>query len=184
MNLLRPLPLILLMSAIGRAALPASAPAAPPSPAAVVIEITRIVEDGKPMLNARVTVDGKPASGVTVEFSAPRTFGAVALGKDNTLDDGTAAVVFPTLPGAADGTLRIEAVLTAPDAFAGQHAAASLPAFAPRPAAADRGFARTLWSPHAPVPLLATLLVLLGGVWLTYGVVIYQIFKIKQEASS
>jgi len=170
------------------AALPASAPSSAPAAAsavvAPVIELTRSVEDGKPVLTAKVTQDGKPAAGVTVMFSVKRTFGAIALGQDVTLDDGTAAVPFPdSLPGETDGTLKIRALLIAPEAYESREITLALPAIREAPAR-TRTFPRELWSPRAPVSLLATLLVLLGGVWLTYGYVILQIKKIKQEGSS
>lgn len=186
-------PLAFAFSSLFIAALPAPKPAATPSsapapadttaPAAPVIELSRSVEDGKPVLTAKVSQEGKPAANVTVAFSVARTFGFIALGQDTTLDDGTAAVPFPdSLPGEADGSLKIRALLTAPAAFENQEITLALPAIRSAPSRALR-FPRALWAPRAPVPLLATLMILLGGVWLTYGYVIVQIKKIKQEGS-
>jgi hypothetical protein len=45
-------------------------------------------------------------------------------------------------------------------------------------------FPRALWSPHAPIPLLATLCCLLGGVWTTYMFVISQIIAIKKGGAA
>ena len=142
----------------------------------------RTIEDGKPMLVAKVVTAGRPDAGVTVVFSVTRTFGAIELGKDTTLDDGTAAVPFPDkLPGGADGMLKIRATLTAPDAVQGQQATALMPAAKPAAPPADKGYPRALWAPHAPFPLIVSLLVLLGGVWLTYAIVVVHIVRIARD---
>lgn len=162
-------------------ALPESAPASAPAPSAAVVTISRTVEGGKPMLVAKVTLADKPVAGVTVAFFLSRTFGDIALGKDSTLDDGTAAVEFAdSLPGDDQGQLNIRTELTAPEAYAGQNTRFALPAA--RKADSRRlEIPRTLWASHAPFGLIATLGVLLGGVWLTYTIVVGHIIKIARS---
>ena len=43
-------------------------------------------------------------------------------------------------------------------------------------------FPRALWSPHAPVGLIATIVSLLVIVWGNYAFVVSQLIKIKQGA--
>lgn len=146
-----------------------------------VITLRSDVEEGKRMLVATVTADGKPVENAKVAFFAQRTFGALALGAEVTLDDGTAAVPFPaTLPGDDQGRLRLSAEL------------ANLPKGAPRVFAATvfdggvpfhsepQGFPRALWAPRAPWILLTVIAVLVGLVWGAFGYVVFQLHQIRK----
>lgn len=156
----------------------ASAPAAPgvpvPKPGALVA-LTSSREDGKVMLVATVTANGHPVSGASVSFSVDRTFGAMALGDDRTLSDGTAAVAFPAgLPGDAKGELAFNATVQSPDEVAGAVVHARLGGGAvSRAWTADPP--RALWSSRAPIAVMATIGFLLLCVWSTYGFVVGQL---------
>jgi hypothetical protein len=45
-------------------------------------------------------------------------------------------------------------------------------------------FPRALWAPHAPLPLLVTILLLLTGVWSCYVFVVGQIISIGKDGVS
>jgi len=109
------------------AASPAALPATlPTTRTTVVLSVT--TEEGQKMLEAAVTLDGKPVEDATVEFLVKRTFGAIAIGQDKTLDDGTAAVKFPAdLPGNAAGMLHVLAEVRLPALHAGARTEADLP---------------------------------------------------------
>lgn len=146
------------------------------------VELTRRSEDGQEMLVATVTVSGRPVSGVQVGFTTPRHFGRLLLGEDVTLADGTAAVAFPTsLPADRTGVLPVRAEVVSPEALAGL--AVELQVSGARPRVAGREeFPRALWSPRAPLALLATIAFLLLCVWSTYAFVIRQLVGIHRLA--
>ena len=72
--------------------------------------IKLLAAEGKAVLIATVHVKGEPAEDAMVAFNVERTFGRMFLGREVTLDDGTAVVPFPEgLPGDAGGMLRVVA---------------------------------------------------------------------------
>lgn len=137
-------------------------------------------EENKPTLTATVRLNGKALENVKVAFFVERTFGRLLLGQDTTLDDGTAAVAFPSdLPGGPTGELNVRAEIKAPAVYAGictDDRFGGARKFQP-----DRhAFPRALWAPRAPVGLLLTLFVLLGTVWGAYAYVVTQLIHIKK----
>ncbi len=145
------------------------------------LTITTTVEDGKKMIVATVTKEAKPVAGARVAFSVQRTFGRLALGEEETLDDGTAAVLFPEgLPSDPDGKLKVFAEVKSPANLAVVRGEVALPGGAPR-VVETNPFPRALWSPRAPLGLLLTVGVLVGGVWCIYGYVVAQVFAIRKE---
>lgn len=141
-------------------------------------------EEGKPTLVATVKLDGKPLENVKVAISVERTFGQLLLGQDATLDDGTAAVAFPSdLPGGPSGELNVRAEIKAPDSYAGIRTQARFGGalkFQPE----SEPFPRALWSPRTPLALLGTLIVLLGTVWGAYAYVVAQLIHIKKGSKA
>jgi molybdopterin-containing oxidoreductase family membrane subunit len=139
-----------------------------------VIALTRTTEDGKQMLVAKITAAGLPVKGATVAFSVRRAFGLMSLGEDQTLDDGTAAVAFPTaLPGDARGELTFRVALQSPPELNGSvtdvkllgEPARAWPSVPPR----------ALWSSRVPLMIPATIAFLLLCVWSTYAFVVTQL---------
>ncbi len=151
---------------------------------APTITITKGVEEGKKVLVAKVSLAGEPIEGAVVAFYARRTFGLLSLGKEETLDDGTAAVPFPEgLPGGATGELQIVAELVAPAKYASSRGEARVAGgWIVKPEADP--FPRALWAPQAPLPLILAIGTLLCGVWCTYVFVITRLVKIWRGAST
>jgi hypothetical protein len=142
------------------------------------IALTTDVEDGKKMIHALVTLNGKPIENVNLQYFVQRTFGNLPIGQDTTLDDGTSAVAFPTdLPGAPDGQLHVIVRITAPPQYSSISLSAAFPADV-QPAPAD-AFPRALWAPNAPLALMLSIFVLLAGVWLSYLFVVSRILAIR-----
>ncbi len=137
-------------------------------------------EEGKPTLTATARLNGKPLENVKVAFFAERTFGLLLLGQDSTLDDGTAAVLFPSnLPGGPTGELNIAAEIKSPAKYAGvriQMKFGGALKFQPQ----SQAFPRALWAPRAPVALLATLIILLATIWGAYAYVVNQLIQIRK----
>ena len=164
----------------------ASAPAtstAPSGPMPAVAVAPR-TEEGKRMLGATVMLNGKPLAGAKVSFFVERSFGALNIGHDETFDDGVAAVKFPEgLPGGTVGKLHIIARVAG---IAGKYANAegdtmvnSDIVVVPDP----EPFPRAIWAPHAPIPLILTLTLALGGVWTTYIFVLLQLRALRKAGN-
>ena len=168
------------------------------------------VEDGKKMLIATVTRDGKPLEGIAISFYVDRTFGKLLIGEDKTLEDGSAAIPAPEgLPSGRAGELKVTAQATLPDAPPAETQATTEVAARSNPAEPvalpaatppriigaqlafkgdtmvlqEQGVPRALWAPRAPVPLLAIVTGILVVVWGSYAFVVSQIIKIKQGAT-
>lgn len=162
----------------------ASAPASTlPAATDVTVTLSTDVEDGKKQLIATVKRAGKPVENAIVSFGATRTFGRLVLGADTTLDDGTAAIPFPAdLPGDAAGNIEFNAMVQGPLSQWGAATTATLAGGAPRQPPAD-SFPRALWSPSAPLGLIAAIVILVGGAWGAYLFVFYQLMAIRRGAS-
>lgn len=144
------------------------------------IALRASTEDGSKMLVATVTTAGKPAPNLKINFFAHRTFGPLALGSDTTLDDGTAAVNFPSsLPGDTQGNLQLGAEV------AGQsdaHVLAVIPGGIPF--VPDRQeVPRALWSSRAPWVVLGTIGLLIAIVWGAFLYAVCQLCGIRAAAA-
>jgi hypothetical protein len=151
-------------------------------PAAADISIAAVTEDGEKLLRATVRSGGAPVENAVVRFSVRRTFGNLNVGEDKTLDDGTAAVKFPTgLPGSATGELCVTAEILAPPQFAGSTGQAAVLGASAPPATPE--VPRALWSSRVPLPLLLTIIVLITGVWITYAYAVVQLLSLRKRPS-
>ena len=151
--------------------------------AAPTLALSQGKEDGKCVLVATVTEANKPVENATVAFSVPRTFGSLSLGKESTIDDGTAAVPCPAnLPGGATGRFEVVARVVAPAASAGTEGRIAIEGAPTAPR--TNPFPRELWSPRAPLGLVVSIALLVLGVWITYFTVARELFRIRKGASS
>ena len=164
-----------LLAGAARAQGPGEAPKRA-TPAAVTLSVA--TEDGKQMIVATVTANGKAIEGAKVRFGVQRTFGRLTLGEETTLDDGTAAVPFPEgLTGDAKGELKVTAEVTSPAELASSWGEGSLGG-APSPSSASSQLPRALWSPRAPIGLLVTVAAIVAMVWSSYVFVLSLLWRI------
>ncbi len=172
--------LFAVLLAIGALALSANASEEP----AIALRVD--TEDGKKVLVATVTKAGKPVENAKVVFFARRTFGALSLGAEVTLDDGTAAVPFPTtLPGDARGRLQLSAELSNRSKDAQPvRAEAQFEGGIPFRAEPQAPPPRALWSSRAPLILLVNITLLVGLVWGAFAYVAFQLFRIRRESGA
>lgn len=148
--------------------------------AAAQVRLQVTTEEGKRQLQATVTAGGKPVEGATVLFTVGRTFGQLPVGKDQTLDDGTAAVPFPSdLPGGATGEIHVVAAVQSPTQYAGAAAHGEFDGAA-KVQLGPEEFPRALWAPRAPLPLLGTIVVILAVVWCSYAYVVVQLWALAR----
>ena len=143
------------------------------------ITIATGIEEGKKVIIATITREGKPIEGSHVVLQVERTFGNLTLGEDDTLADGTVAVPFPAdLPGGPEGKIQILAQIKSPPELA----ATATQTFdgASKVLPKENPFPRALWSPHAPLALLITIGTMLTIVWSVYLFVVIQLVKIRK----
>ena len=179
-----PLSLLLLVAAITCLTFRPARAAEATTQSKAELSLDSVTEEGQKTIRATVKVNGKPVENVAVSFAIKRTFGMLALGDDKTLDDGTAAMKFPTdLPGDAEGNLQVVAQIKAPAEYAGDSVQASLGG-AKKFVADSSPLPRALWSPTAPYELIIPITVLLCGVWSAYAFVVAQIVGIRKGARS
>jgi hypothetical protein len=144
-----------------------------------VITVAAVTQDNQKLIQATVMREGQPVAGATVGFFVRRTFGDVAIGKDDTFDDGTVFLPFPSdLPGGSEGQLTVIVRILNPPPLAGVQAEAMLPGGRIVPAA--QPFPRSLWAPDPPLALVAAIVIILIGVWATYGYVVLLMLRIRK----
>jgi len=147
-----------------------------------IIALKSDVEEGKKMLVATVTLGDKPVEDAAVKFFARRTFGSLSIGTEKTLDDGTAAVPFPSdLPGGSSGKLDLVAEITQTETIAAARVESAFLGGKIVPHIQEQ-LPRALWAPNAPMTLIAGILTLMTGVWVTYLYVVLQLIKLKKGA--
>jgi hypothetical protein len=145
------------------------------------VAVKAVVEEKEKLIQATVTLDGKPLEGVTVSFSVSRTFGNLAIGQDKTLDDGTAAVPFPVgLPAGSTGKLQVLVAITSPLQYSEGRGEATVEGGQAVQASAQ-AFPRALWAPRAPILLVAVIALILVSVWGCYAYVAAQILAISRK---
>jgi hypothetical protein len=174
-----PLFTLIVAAILGETAL-ADAMATQPDGTQITVE--RTVEDGVDLLLVTLTDgDGQPLEGVAVGAYIKRQFGELVIGRETTFDDGTAYIALPEdLPPAKSGQLSILVRVIETQGRAGTQVQIKVTG-APIAGADEPPFPhRALWASHAPLSLIATLAVLLGGVWSTYGFVLYQVRCLKK----
>jgi Ni/Fe-hydrogenase subunit HybB-like protein len=144
------------------------------------ITISSGTEEGKKVIIAKVTREGKPIEGSHVLLQVKRTFGNITLGEDDTLSDGTVAVAFPSdLPGGPEGKIQVIAQIKSPPELA--TIATQIFDGASKVPPDEDPFPRALWSPNAPLALLITIGSMLSIVWSVYVFVVVQLIKIRKE---
>ena len=160
------------------------APKVPVTPAPLILDGKVSIEDGKPALVATATAGDEPLAGVSVAFFFRRSFGAIRLGEDTTLEDGTAAVTLGSpLPPGPSGKWDVRLQVLAPPEFAGQEKLLALDPPELPTLRRQETQPRALWAPKAPLVLIFTLLLIVGAIWATYGLVVYNLFRLKKGES-
>lgn len=166
------------LMAVAPARAQATAPVRAPSVRATVA-LAVATEDGKRMIVATVTAEGKAVEGAKVRFGVQRIFGRLNLGEETTLDDGTAAVPFPEgLPGDVKGNLIVGAEVVAPENLASNRGDALLSGAPVSASSAGNELPRALWAPRAPVGLLVTVGAVVTVVWASYLIVLSLLWRV------
>lgn len=133
-------------------------------------------QDGSTLARAVVQdARGNPLGGVPIAFTLVTSVGGeLDLGAPITISDGSAVINIAAAPGQ---TLKIAAQFEGGSGFGFSETSAEITA----PGVAVEHSLGALASPNPPLLLALTLLIVLGGVWATYGSALYQVFRIKRN---
>lgn len=142
--------------------------------------------DSSKMLTAKVTsLDGTPVKDIEVHFYVKRLFGLLpvesSMGNIPTDEKGETSIDLPkkNFPGDTAGNIIIIAKIEENETYGTVETQSVMKIGAPLKIENDL-FPRALWAPNAPLALILTFVVLIGGVWCAYSFVAYQIYKIKK----
>ena len=151
------------------------------------IDLTK--KDSSKLITATVTelmVNGekRPVSGVEVGFGVKRLFGIMPLAEEATAttdDNGMATFSFPKeIKGDEKGDVIIVARIMDNEIY-GSVEATTITQWGSPLVVEKNPFPRALWEPKAPIILIVSFSIIFGGIWITYGIVISQIIKIKKK---
>lgn len=146
--------------------------------------VARRTPDGIEATAVLADPQGRAVSGVTVAFLRRTTFGWLEVARLDTGAGGTARAVMALPPGLVP---EIKAVAEVGDQTVEQLARLDLAAAREAPIRPGETTLEALSpqpgfiSPYPPVRLLATLMPVLLGVWVTYAVVVYQLTAIARN---
>lgn len=119
---------------------------------------------------------------VTVEV--PRLFSNLPIATESTDEEGKLEIIFPEdLPGGEDGTLQIIARAEDTDDHATLQSKITVDWGVPVNNIESQK-SRELWSPNAPLWMVATFVILMVLVWGHFFVIIYKLYLIRKEGKS
>jgi hypothetical protein len=149
------------------------------------LEITPVKEDS--ILSVKVKLidigTGKevPVKEITLGVFVNRTFSALKLGEAATDETGEMKVEIPNgLPGDAKGNITLLGRLDENETY-GNLEAASVQKWGVPVSDTITEQPRELWSPHPPMWMLITFIILMGTVWSHYVVIVVQLFRLRKE---
>lgn len=139
-----------------------------------IAHVTEIGENGEEI----------PVKDIEVKFYVQRFFGMMPAGEEyivSTDEKGDASFAYPKgIPGDTAGTFTVVARIEDNEQL-GNVENSAVTSWGTVLATIKNPFPRAVWAPRAPWSMLITLIILFGGVWITYGFIIYQLVKIKKE---
>ncbi len=150
-------------------------PKATGAPVSLTLDLTPR-DDGSVLARATVQdASGNPIANAPVIFTLHTSLGGdLVLGAPTTMEGGSAVL---KIPATGSEKLRITASFEGGYGFAYAEASSETTA----PGLPMRHEPGPLSAPTAPPALALALLVVLGGVWATYGFVVYQIVRIRRS---
>jgi hypothetical protein len=125
-----------------------------------------------------------PVKGAEVKFYVQRLFGIMPAAEENKIvtdEKGEASFAYPKdIPGDKAGVIIVVARMEDNEQFGNVENKASS-SWGTILVTERDPFPRALWEPSAPLPLLLTILIIFGGVWCTYFLILNQLRKIKKD---
>lgn len=153
------------------------------------LTLTLNPKDTARLVTAKVTEKNKggketAVKGAEVKFYIKRLFGIMPASEDNDIatdEKGEASFAIPkSIPGDTAGVVTIAVRMEDNKEF-GNIDAKATESWGAVLAVEKNPFPRALWEPYAPMPLVITISMLFGGVWVIYFFIFSQLRKIKKE---
>lgn len=149
------------------------------------LEITPIKEDS--LLSVKVklidlsTGSETPVKETDLGIFVKRLFNPLRLGEGKTDEAGEATIEIPNnLPGDAEGNIVLLAKIEENETYGNLEASVSQQWGTPV-SNEVKELPRALWSPHPPIWMLVTFIVLMTAVWGHYIVIIFELFRLRKE---
>jgi len=122
-----------------------------------------------------------PVKEITLGVFVNRSFNPLKLGEGATDESGEVAVEIPNnLPGDAKGNITLTGRLDENDIY-GNLEVSSVQKWGRPVSDKITELPRELWSPHPPLWMLITFIILMGTVWGHYVVIVVQLFRLRKE---
>lgn len=149
------------------------------------LEITPVKEDSVLSVKVRLIeiVNGKetPVKETEVGVFVKRSFLPLKIGAATTDENGEAAVEVPNnLPGDPKGNITLLAKLDDNETY-GNLESGAVQQWGVPVSAVIKEQPRSLWSPHPPLWMLITFIVLMSVVWGHFFVIVYQLWRLRKE---
>lgn len=149
------------------------------------LEITPVKEDSLLTVKVRLIeiVNGKetPVKETELGVFVNRSFLPMKIGTATTDENGEVTVEIPNnLPGDAKGNITLLAKLDENEVY-GNLEAGAVQQWGIPVSAVIKEQPRALWSPHPPVWMLVTFIVLMAVVWGHFLVIVYQLWRLRKE---
>lgn len=149
------------------------------------LEITPVKEDSLLTVKVRLIeiVNGKetPVKETELGVFVNRSFLPMKIGTATTDENGEVTVEIPNnLPGDAKGNITLLAKLDENEVY-GNLEASAVQQWGVPVSTVIQEQPRALWSPHPPVWMLVTFIVLMVVVWGHFFVIVYQLWRLRKE---
>ena len=149
------------------------------------LEITPVKEDSLLSVKVRLIeiVGGKetPVKETELGVFVKRSFLPMKIGTATTDENGEATVEVPNnLPGDAKGNITLLAKLDENEIY-GNLEASAVQQWGVPVSAVIKEQPRALWSPHPPIWMLVTFIILMTVVWGHFLVIVYQLWRLRKE---
>ena len=149
------------------------------------LEITPVKEDSLLTVNVKLvdlsTGTETPVPETDLGVFVNRLFSALKLGEGKTDESGEATIEIPNnLPGDDKGNITLLARLEENETY-GNLEASVVQQWGTPVSSELKDLPRALWSPHPPIWMLVTFVILMSAVWGHYLVIIIQLFRLRKE---
>lgn len=149
------------------------------------LEIVPVKEDSLLTVKVKLVDVGTgnevPVKETELGIFVKRSFLPMKLGTATTDENGEASLEIPNnLPGDAKGNITLLVKLDENETYGNLEASAIQPWGIPVSAAIEKQ-PRALWSPHPPIWMLITFIVLMTVVWGHFFVIVYQLWRLRKE---
>ena len=149
------------------------------------LEITPVKEDSLLTVNVKLvdlsTGTETPVPETDLGVFVNRLFSALKLGEGKTNESGEATIEIPNnLPGDDKGNITLLARLEENETY-GNLEASVMQQWGTPVSSELKDLPRALWSPHPPIWMLVTFVVLMSAVWGHYLVIIIQLIRLRKE---